>query len=282
MKVDSPRAHPRCFPPCVAIRIPNHFSDQSHTHQSRSRQLMGKLRWGMLLALSALLGGCASPPSPSPSPASSSSSSSSSASTDSRLVRSAAPRGQLFIKPDHNIGAYDQVHFAPIRVSDLSERDGLHPRESSRLAANLDRNLRARAETGGIEVAKKPEPCAITLAFSIKDIEVDRLLSDIEDGSNATFLRSMGAVTLEVDIRDSVSETALMQFTERRRLDGGQITGSGRAALLNSLGKTLGVLLADFADRLQEVIPRTSQQSSVAPECKGLIRQAADTSFEQP
>jgi hypothetical protein len=254
MKIDSPR---------LANRISSNPS-----HQSKTSQSIKRVRWGLLLVIGMLLGGCVSKPPPT--------------STDSGLVRAPTPRGELFIKPDHNIGAYDQVLIAPIRVSSKSERNGLHSRESTRLAANLDRNLRARAETGGIEVVKMPGPCAITLGFSIKDIEVAELLADIEDGSNSTFLRSMGAVTLEVDIRDSLSDTALMKFSERRRLDGGQITGSGRAALLNGLGKTLGVLLADFADRLQEVIPRTSRQSLVSPECKGRIRQAADTTFEEP
>lgn len=218
-------------------------------------------------AFAAFLGGCASESTPRDS--------------ERELWRADASRGELFIRPDHNIGGYDQTYFAPIVISNLSGRDGLGERELAALSESLDKSLRARAEKGEVAVASEPAPCAMKMVFSIKDIEIDALMSQIQSGSNTTFITSMGAVTLEVYIRDSLTNTPLLRFTERRRLPGGEIGGSGRGELFSALEKTLDILLADFAIRLREVVPQSSHQDAVAPGCRSTIRKLIE-SANQP
>ncbi len=219
----------------------------------------------VLFAVSMMLGGCAATPLPAAAPA-----------PEDGLLRADSSHGELYLKVDHNIGGYDQAFFPPIQVSHHANRSGLHMRETVVLSVNLGQRLRARAAAGGIGVASAAGPCAMTMAFSIKDVEIDELMSKIERGANVTFITSMGAVTLQVVIRDSLTDTPLLRFSERRKLGGGQLRGSGRAGLLRGLEKTLDLLLADFALRLQETIPRSSHQNKIAPECRSLIRRASE------
>jgi hypothetical protein len=197
-------------------------------------------------------------------------------SANDELQRADSIRGELFIRPDHNIGGYDQTFFPPIHITDRGERSELHDREVAMLSANLSKRLRARAAAGGLTVAPVPAPCAMTMKFSIIDIEIDRMMAQIEGGSNATFLTSMGAVTLEVVILDSLTESPLLRFTDRRKLAGGQLGGSGRGALFNALERALDAILTDFGDRLRTAIPMSTVQNEIAPQCTGRIRQAAD------
>jgi len=228
-----------------------------------------RLALGLILAVAALQLACSgSPTSPAPTIA------------EEGLLRADSSRGELFLRLDHNIGGYDQTFFPPIEFSQRVGHKRLHDREIAALSDNLGRELRARAASGGVAVVSAPAPCAITMAFAIKDVEVDRMMSQIESRSNATFIQSMGAVTLEVVMRDSMTDTPLLRYTERKRLAGGQLRGSARAALLGTLEKTLDTLLANFAVRLRHVIPRSKGQKPIASECKGLIRRAADAAAQ--
>lgn len=196
--------------------------------------------------------------------------------TESGLLRADSYRGELFLRPDHNIGGYDETYLPPVGFSQRMGRKGLHEREVATLVEHLSDNLQARAKAGGVASVSAPAPCAITMAFSIEEVEIDGLMSQIESRSNATFIQSMGAVTLKVVMRDSMTDTPLLQYTERRRLPGGQVRGSARGALVGALEKALNTLLASFAERLRPIIPQSKGQHSIAPQCEGRIRKAAE------
>jgi hypothetical protein len=182
--------------------------------------------------------------------------------------------GVLFVKPDHNIGGYDQILFQPMSVSYKRGRKALGKRDVAALRAALEDGPRERAELAGVPVASAPGPCAMSLTFYVADIELARIASSA--GTSSIFLNSMGEVTLIVEIRDSRSGEALLRFAQRRGLPGGRVLGAPRAAVLYRLQETLDIMLADFGAQLLEVIPRARPQPPVSPECKGLFRAMGD------
>lgn len=218
---------------------------------------------GMLLLVSGLLGGCVREPRLTEQ-------------SMEGLQRAPSNRGVLLVKPNHNIGGYDQVLFNPVRVDFRSSRNRLPEKDVVLLSESLENFLRRRAGQAQVSVASGPGPCAMSMSFSILNISVEDGLLERESASRTGFVRSMGAVSLEVVIRDSVSGEALLRFTERANLSGTRFAGGTRRVFISELANTLGILLTDFGARMFEVIPRSNEQRPVSPECYGTVRVIGD------
>ncbi len=194
--------------------------------------------------------------------------------TPDGLVSSPTPSGLLFIRPDHNIGGYDQVFFEPIYISYRDGRKALGAKDQAALLTALERGERERAEQAGIAIASMRSPCVMSMRFSIVDLDLNEVGST--NMSQTIFVASMGTVTLVVDIWDSKSGKALLRFAQRRKILGGNTLGPPHAAAISRLKKTLDTMLADFGKQLLTVISRTRLQPPVSPECKGLLRTVGD------
>ncbi len=175
-------------------------------------------RWlalGALLLVSGLLIGCTTggvrAPNASP------------ALTPDGLVSSPTPSGLLFIRPDHNIGGYDQVFFEPIYISYRDGRKALGAKDQAALLTALERGERERAEQAGIAIASMRSPCVMSMRFSIVDLDLNEVGSI--NMSQTIYVASMGTVTLVVDIWDSKSGKALLRFAQRRKILGGNTLG---------------------------------------------------------
>ena len=221
---------------------------------------------GALLLISGLLVGCAtaggSPPKASPTV------------TSDGLVSTPSRLGVLFVKPGHNIGGYDQIFFSPMSISYKRGRKALGEEEEAEFLVALERGERERAEQAGIPVVSAPGACAMDMTFRIADLELTEHSSS--GGSDTVFVRTMGAVTLVVEIRDSRSAEALLHFAQRRKLPGGRVSGVPHNVAKSRLKKTLDIMLADFGEQLLEVIPRSRTQLPVSPGCKGRFRAMGD------
>ncbi len=187
--------------------------------------------------------------------------------------------GVLYIKPDHNIGGYDQIHFEPIAIAYKRGRRALRGADEATLRETLMEGMRERASAADIPIVSAPEPCAMSMRFYVVDLELVEIRGA---GAQSIVLPSMGKVTLVVDIRDSRSGEALMRFAQRRQLEGGAILGGARAAQVAQLRRSLDSMLADFGAQLVEVIPRSSVQEPLSPECTGRFRAIADAQGAAP
>lgn len=209
----------------------------------------------LAVALAAL--GCASMPEPERSP--------------DGLVRVPSRKpGTLFAKPDHNIGDYDNFLVAEIGLAYAAGQKPLSAQDESRvhqmMADALSSNIRANA----FEVVSEPGPCTLRIGFYLTGLE---FYESAVQGSQKTFVHSYGAVTVVLELRDSLTNQPLVRFGQRRRLGSGEQEGRVEPDL-DRIGRALRAMLADVGDSLQDVLPVTTAARAERG-CEGRVGRAA-------
>ncbi len=183
------------------------------------------------------------------------------------LVRS-TKRSVLWVKPDHHLGRYDDVI---VKVAGFLYADGqstLDPAQEKEVGEILQGALAGITAKGPVGIATAPGPCVVVVNVGLKDLRLHTANDSATSGSSTSFVSSFGSVTLVVEFRDSMTNTALLRYMAARGLGGG--TGTGQAgANLPRLGRTLGEIVTGMVDELAKIVPSTTAKQ--ATECKGGI-----------
>ena len=166
----------------------------------------------------------------------------------------------LWVKPDHQLGRYDDVL---INVAGFLYRDGQEPlsteqeREIRRMLAGAILGITEGTPVG---VANRSGECVVRVEIGLKDL---RLFTAPDTGSRSSVVSSFGETTMVVEFRDSLTNVPLVRYAAHRGLGGGPGTGHGGADL-GRLGKALGAMVTDMTTELQTIVPSTTVRDATS------------------
>ena len=200
----------------------------------------------LVLAIS-LAVGCASTPADPPTPAAW-------APEDGLVPVDTNGRGLLAIKPDHQLGRYDELLIEQVGFRYRDGQEWLPNREEDRIKSMLSSAIQGRQD-GAIGIASSIGPCVLAVRFCLKDLELFDLHARM--GSRTSFIRSFGEATLVMELRDSMNDEPIARFLQRRELGGGATSG-GHSASLRRLGSVIAVAMRDMGNQLREIAPPTA------------------------
>ena len=169
-------------------------------------------------------------------------------------------KGALFIKPDHGITAHHRYHLSQVLLT--------YERDSNRFSANQERRIRQYVEDAtlagmiadGSVMVTGPGPCILSMGVGLVDMT---LIEPNGSGSTTSLLQHWGAVTLVVDLRDSLSGEPLLRYGRRIRFPGG-IQWQGERPPWAEVRATLDRLLRDQRATLAQRVPASTR---VDPRC---------------
>jgi hypothetical protein len=216
-----------------------------------------------LLALAISLAiGCASKPTTPPAPAAW-------APEDGLVTVDTQGRGLLAIKPNHQLGRYDELLIEQVGFRYRDGQKWLSNREEDRIRNMLTSAIQG-SQDGAIGIASDIGPCVLAVRFYLKDLE----LFDLHEwtGSRTSFVRSFGEATLVMELRDSMNDEPIARFLQRRELGGGPTSG-GPSPSLRRLGSVIAVAMKDMGDQLREITPPTA--GGWEAECDGGMTRVA-------
>ena len=214
--------------------------------------------------------GCARLHAPSVSPAAAPPIASVDAATDALQPVDTGGRGALLVRPDHQLGRYDDllVDYVGFRYSE--HQPWLSFEDEDRVSSVLDSAVRG-SQDGAIGLAEEAGPCVLSIRFYVTDLEL--LDSDMPATSAVSFVRSFGEATMIMELRDSQSDETLARFTQRRSLGGGQVNQPGARASIHRLRRAVGAAMRDMGDQLREITPPST--SGWEGECRGGMTRVA-------
>ncbi len=178
------------------------------------------------------------------------------------LVRS-TKRSVLWVKPDHHLGRYDDVI---VKVAGFLYADGqstLEPAQEKQVGEMLQGALAGITAKGPVGIATAAGPCVVVVNIGLKDLRLHT--ADYNAGASTSYVSSFGSVTLVVEFRDSMTNTALLRYMAASGLGGGPGTGQA-GANLPQLGRTLGEIVTSMVDELAKIVPTTTGERT--HECK--------------
>ena len=179
-------------------------------------------------------------------------------------------RGLFLVRPDHELGRYDDVLIEEVGFRYSPNQRWLSYRDEDRINAMLTAAVQG-TQDGTVGVVDEAGPCVLGVRFYVTDLELHT--PDVETGSNVSFVRSFGQATMILELTDSETDTPIARFMQRRDLGGGTahgITGTS----ISRLGSVVGVAMRDMGRQLQRITPPTS--SGWNAECKGSMAKAAN------
>lgn len=162
-------------------------------------------------------------------------------------------RGLLLVRPDHQLGRYDDLLIERVGFRYQRGQRWLSLREEQRISDMLTAVVQGSPD-GAVGIAHLPGPCVLSVQFYLTDLEIYD--PDYGEGSTTSFVRSFGEATLVLELRDSLSDIPLARFLQRRKLGGGIASGTADASL-RRLGKVVGVAMRDMGQQLQRLTPPT-------------------------
>ena len=116
--------------------------------------------------------------------------------------------GRLFLRDDHQIGAYDAFLISESSVSyDRQSRVLPEIMEASFLAA-LEQSLYDAAEEAQIPIVDAPGTCVMEVGMRLTDVVVDRAGAD-----------RLGTMTLVMEFRDTDSGAPLLRYATQNSID---------------------------------------------------------------
>ena len=185
---------------------------------------MSGLRGTITLSIACTLGldlalglGCASTPPADPGPGSATPKSVHTTADGLELVEDLR-KGALYIKPDHGITPHYRYHLSQV----LLTYDYDSPRFSRTQEDRMRRYVEDAAIGGmiqeGATMVTGPGSCVLSMGLGLVDIA---LKAPKGSGATTSILASSGAITLVVDLRDSLSGEPLLRYGRRIGLPGG-------------------------------------------------------------
>lgn len=169
-------------------------------------------------------------------------------------------KGALFIKPDHGITAHHRYHLNQVLMT--------YERDSKRFSANQEQRIQQYVEDAtlsgmiadGSVMVTGAGPCILSMGVGLVDVT---LIEPNGSGSTTSLLQHWGAVTLVVDLRDSLSGEPLLRYGRRIQFPGG-IQWQGELPPWAEVRTTLDRLLRDQRATLAQRVPASSR---VNPRC---------------
>lgn len=180
-------------------------------------------------------------------------------------------RGLLFVKPDHQLGRYDDllIEYVGFRYGD--HQRWLSYREEDRISTMLASVVQGQHD-GSIGITEEPGPCVLSMSFLLTDLEIHD--PPPQSGSNISMVNSFGEATLIMELRDSTRDEPLARFLQRRALGGG-IASGGRDAGLRRLGTVVSLAMRDMGQQLREITPTAVGGGPADTECEGRLTRVA-------
>jgi hypothetical protein len=206
--------------------------------------------------------GCATSPNPIPSAWSAS---------NAMIEIDTGGRGLLFVKPNHQLGRYDNLLIEHVGFRYGHNRGWLSPREEDRISAMLTSVIHGQRD-GDLGVVTEPGPCALSVSLFLNDLEIFEEPRAV--GSSTSIVTSFGEATLIMELRDSLEDEPLARFLQRRELGGG-IGSGGSHASLRRLGTVVAITMRDMGRQLREITPAALGAIQERRECEGRLTQVA-------
>ena len=182
--------------------------------------------------------------------------------------------GLLFTRPAHQIGGYDAFMIDSIPILYKSERRRLDSATEERMRQYLRDALEQALIDRGVPVAEAPGSCVMRIGVAVVGLELADVPRD-NGGSNTTFIRSLGKMTLVTEMRDSLSGEAQLRFATKRKIAGGKFDPGSRTHRWRKIRGTLGKMLDSWEVGFDRVSPAIAASNSHL-QCNGVV--AARTS----
>lgn len=179
-------------------------------------------------------------------------------------------RGIFLVRPDHELGRYDEILIEEVGFRYSPEQGWLSDRDEDRINAMLAAAVEG-AQDGAIGLTDEPGPCVLGVRFYVTDLELHT--PEVETGSSLSFVRSFGQATMILELKDSETDEPIARFLQRRDLGGGTAHGVAGTSI-HRLGKAVGVAMRDMRRQLQKITPPTSSGWNAA--CRGTMAKAAN------
>ncbi len=201
--------------------------------------------WAGLATLLLVLG-CAKPPSPA---------SLAWTPSDELTAVDTHGRGMLLVRPDHQLGRYDDLLIEHVGFRYREGQRWLSFRDEGRISSMLVSVIQG-TQDGTIGIVSEPGPCVLAVNFFLTDLKLYKP-TYYSTGSTTSFVRSFGEATLVMELRNSMTDTTLARFLQRRELGGGSGGGSADASL-RRLGRVVAIAMRDMGQQLQKLTPPTA------------------------
>jgi len=181
-------------------------------------------------------------------------------------------RGQLFVRPDHHLGDYDNLLIDQVGFRYSPGQERLNDVEEDRIVSMLLSAVQG-SQDGAIGLAGMPGPCVLNVNLFLKDLEFET--PEWTGTSETKFVSSYGAATMVLELRDSMNQEPLARFIQRRDLGGGRAMQT-QSVTLRRLRDVMSIAIRDMGSELRKVIPPTTGASTVSnEECRGGLSRVA-------
>ena len=122
--------------------------------------------------------------------------------------------GNMYMKPDYQVGTYDGFILGRTRISFAEGSRQLDKDEQNKLIGIFEEIARETIARGGTKEADAIAPCVAQVNLRLEKMSF----------SGATGVASIGAVTLVLQIRDSYTGEPLLIYGQRRKLGTGALS----------------------------------------------------------
>jgi hypothetical protein len=174
-------------------------------------------------------------------------------------------RGLLYVKPDHNLGRYDDLLVERVGFRYGPKQERLPDIDEDRIVTMLVDAI-PESQDGVIGVKTVPGPCVLSVNFYLKDLEFHEPYFDTD--SATSYVSSYGKATMILELRDSMSHEPLARFVQRRDLGGGRMVAS-RGTTLSRLRQAITDGMRDMGNQLRKLTPPTAGSGNPDSECQG-------------
>ncbi|MCP4908726.1 MAG: hypothetical protein GY910_27440 [bacterium] len=161
-------------------------------------------------------------------------------------------RGLLLVRRDHPLGRYDDLLIERVGFRDREGQKWLSFPEEGRINSTPTSVVQS-TQDGTIGIVNGAGPCVLSVDFYLTDLELHD--PSFIGGSMTSFVSSFGEATLIMELCDSMSETPLAHFLQRRRLGGGAANG-GAGERLRRLGLVASLASTTRANNSRRSHPR--------------------------
>jgi hypothetical protein len=169
--------------------------------------------------------------------------------------------GTLYIKRDHEISGQHQYVLSPILMTYEHDSPRFTPKEEARMRSYVEEGVVASLLSNGSETVSDVGPCVLSIGVGMVDVEIHKPNTT---GTSTSQLKTWGAVTMVVDVRDSTSGEPLLRYGRRIGIPGGVQTNDAHPQWFR-VQKTLDALLVSQHKALRDIVP---ESSLFDPSCK--------------
>jgi hypothetical protein len=182
--------------------------------------------------------------------------------SDGLLMVRRTRRSQLWVKPDHHLGRYDNVMLDRVGIGYAPGQKPLDADQEAQIVKMLQTVIVSLTRDSPVGVAAEGGPCVVKINLGLNKL---RLYDSEFTDSTSSYVSSFGSGTMIIEFVDSLSDTLLVRYVANRDLAGGSSTGGRSGIDLKHLGRALGGTIASMNDELARIVPTTTVRD--ATEC---------------